>query len=166
MSRPAQEFIGNIIRLGHLVGPTYLGRYLYACCRKNDTNAEAQANPELWRLWEKRCGMTGLAAVEQLGLQARWLQTTIGPLHIMLNSLSDIQKQHEHTFIRPFYRLFTGEPTMCQTCTKTHTHTPPQRKAIAHVCACVWTPCCAAMQGKTCTPTRGSAKHCACVSSC
>ena len=111
---PAQQFTSNVIRQGFLKSPEFLGRYLHACCLAGKTSPKtgAKAVPpavELWKKWEARCGASGTEAMSELGHRAIYLQTTIGPLHVMLNSIEDIGKQHRLTFIEPFYRAFTGQ---------------------------------------------------------
>ena len=105
---PAQAFMLNVLRMGWTASPGHLGAFLCACTRACAESGVRGAQ-ELRDGWEKRCGLLGREAVLALGSQARFLVTTIGPLHVMLNLTSDIQKHHGDTFINRFYKLYTGE---------------------------------------------------------
>ena len=123
--------------MGWTVSPHYLGYFLYSCTLQCGKTGVA-ANPELWQMWCKRCGKEGEEAVLALGKQARLLQCTIGPLHVFLNSVSDLQKQHSH-FINRFYQAFTGQAMYASSpAPRTHTFLVlfKQRRQLGGFCVC------------------------------
>jgi len=125
-------------------GPLHLGELLQAACLHSET---CPAAAELWELWEATCGLTGTEAVLKLGEVARLVTVTTGPLHIHLNGCTDAYKFHGNTFLRPFYKAWTGREWTDKPKVNDPPHptpillldhawyTHPRRLLTRHVCA-------------------------------